>query len=153
MKVHESLMIIKKSFSANVQLVAPPTSASGNTSGNVALVQSDAGNYQIISSDDDSSAGVPTGSANANANTTTVNSNIANASLTANIANLQNLPAGTQLQFQQLTQQQQQIGYAGLKSTPSRNNTISMGTTRQGVQQVRLCLSVGQSYVYCICCT
>ena len=127
-------MIIKKSFSANVQLVAPPTSASGNTSGNVALVQSDAGNYQIISSDDDSSAGVPTGSANANS--TNVNSNIANPSLTANIANLQNLPAGTQLQFQQLTQQQQQIGYAGLKSTPSRNNTISMGTTRQGVQQV-----------------
>ena len=136
-------MIKKPLFAANVQLVAPPTSASGNSSGNVALVQSDAGNYQIISSDDDSSVGVPTGSANANSNN--VNSNNANPSLTANIANLQNLPAGTQLQFQQLTQQQQQqIGYAGLKTTPSRNNTISMGTTRQGVQQV-IFLTVGRS--------
>ena len=121
--------------------MAPPTSAPGGAaSSNLALVQSDSGNYQLISSDDESATGIPTGNPNAvvnNAVNSIVN-NAVNQPLTANIANLQNFPAGTQLQFQPLTQQpqQQSIAFTGLKNTPNRNVATSMAVGRQGIQQV-----------------
>ena len=125
-----------------MQLVAPQGGAPGGAgaaAGNVALLQSDAGNYQIISSDEESSSsGVPTASASA------ATSGNVNPTQIANIANLQNLPAGTQLQFQPINQQQaqqqqqQQIAFSGMKAAPNRN-VASMAAARQGVQQVRLC--------------
>ena len=121
------------SRAANVQLVPPTSAPGGSASSNVALVQSDSGNYQLISSDDESATGIPTGNPNA------IAANTVNQPLTTNITNLQSLPAGTQLQFQPLgqqTQQQPSVAFSGLKNTQNRNVATSMAAARQGIQQV-----------------